>query len=413
MTPEHKLARARIIVVRDAPYISSVLHGLIPVATPGLETMGTTEHMVLMYDPEWIFTVDKPGEDDVLAGILMHECMHVVRKHIERFGGVLTAEEKYLANVAMDIAINPDLIRAGWRLTPKALMPGMYGLPEGRTAEWYFAELKKKQLGVVAGGVCSGCCGGIAANGGRHTEKERQIDLVLGRPEVDQSRIINTAAEAIKKHIQEGARGRFPAGLKQTIERLDAPPRIDWRGTLQHVIGRATGRIKSGGRDFSLRRPSKRSYSRGLLRPGLIQQIPEICIIRDSSYSMGREQLEAAVSETIGIIRATGVDTIWFLDADVEVAFKNRLRLSDLDQLPVHGRGGTNFYAAIQEAERLRPRPDLIVYITDGDGRAPATPPLDIEFVWCVVPSTCNRKPANWGHLVVASEQHIKLRDPL
>jgi predicted metal-dependent peptidase len=450
MSPEDKLARARVVVSRDAPYISSILYGLVPVPLPGLGTMLTTEHMVLMYDPAWIFTVDNPGEETVLAGVIMHECMHVLRKHIERFGNILLGDEKYIANVAMDIAINPDLIAAGWKLTPDALMPSRYNLPDGQTAEWYFSELRKQKAqkqsskkggqegqgegsgdadnndgpndGSPSGGgqgqgnskpgVCSGCCGSVTGNKSPHADKEQKVDAEVGRTESDQSRLIKAAAEAIKKYAQEG-RGRMPASLKEIVKRLDEPAKVDWRNALGQVIRKATGRIKGGGKDFSLRRPSKRSYARGLIRPGLIQQVPEVCIVRDTSGSMGSQQINDATRESIGIFQALGLDLIWYIDADAEVAFKKRIRLPELKELPVHGRGGTDFRPAIYEAEKLKPRPDLLVYVTDGDGYAPANPPRDMEFIWCVVPSYYKRRPAKWGHLVVVSEDSIELGEPM
>lgn len=434
MTPEEKMARARVLVSRDAPYISSVLYGLVPYPVPGMRTMSTTEHMVLLYDPEWILTLS----DDILAGIIFHECMHVLRDHIKRFIDALAGDEAFMANVAMDIAINPDIINAGWKLTPDALMPEMYGLPQGKTAEWYFIELRKlkqqPQKGKGKGkdgkggeekegegegegegkqpGVCSGCCGGIAGNKGKSGEKEDKADAETGRSDAEQKLIIRATAEAIRKHAQQG-RGRMPQSLIELAKALDEPPKVDWRCALAQVIRKATGRLKSGGQDFSLRRPSKRSYTRGILRPGLIQQLPEICIIRDTSGSMGQEQINAATRESIGIIQATGVDTIWFIDADAEVAFKKRVRIPELKELPVHGRGGTDFHPAIKALDTLKPRPDLTVYVTDGDGYAPPNPPKDMEFIWCVVPSYYKRRPAKWGHLVVVSESSIELNDAL
>jgi len=440
VSAEQKLAVARAIVSRDAPYIASILYGLVPHPEKGFGTMATTDHMVLLYDPDWLQTLT----DEVVAGILMHECCHVFYEHLKRFEPIMGGEERVLANIAMDIAINPSLIDANWKLTPGALLPKYYGLPNGLTAEQYFVELRKQKItmpntglpGSMGSGsgeekqdenkegngsneanspkICSGCCGGVAGNKGKSEELESQLNREFGRSDSEQHMMVRATGESIRHfHERQQGRGNLPAGLLEAAKLLEEPPRIDWRTHLNQVVRKATGKIRSGGKDFSLRRPSKRSYTRGILRPGLVQQTPEIAIIRDTSGSMGTEQINAATIESIAIVKASGVDSIWFLDADAKVAFQKRVRLSELRTLPVHGRGGTDFRPAIEALVKLKPKPDIAIYITDGDGYAPEKPPNGIEFIWCVVASYYKRKPANWGHLIVVSDENITLSDPL
>jgi predicted metal-dependent peptidase len=450
LTPEQKLSVARMIVAQEAPYVASILYGLVPKFQRGFGTMATTEHMVLIVDPDWILSLS----DKVLAGILMHECSHVFHDHLTRFANVMQgqSQDRYLANIAMDIAINPTLIDAGWELTPDALMPEQYKLPRNKAAEWYFQELRKQQPKSSSGGskqkeqngpgtpqpggsggggegspspsddgsgqgagkkpgVCSGGCGSITGDKANKSELEKKLDAEMGRSDSDREVIIKLTADAVKAAAQQG-RGRLPNGFYELAKLLDQPAKIDWRAELGRISRRATGKVKSGGRDFSLRRPSKRSYTRGIMRPGLIQQIPEVAIIRDSSGSMGPEQINAATIEAIAIFKALGIDTIWFLDADAQVAFSKRLRLSELKELPVHGRGGTSFIPAIEALDKLRPRPDIAIYITDGDGTAPQNAPRGVEFIWCIIPSYYKRKPAHWGHIVVVSETPVELAEP-
>ena len=427
---EERMARARIIVLRDAPYIASILFGLVPYPTNEVETMITTEHMVLMFNPEWVATLT----DEEAAGVLFHECNHVLRGHFDRFGEILIGEEKALAGSAIDIAINPDLLRAGWKLTRDAYVPAMFGLPEGKSAEWYFIELRKqnqKTKGKGKGkggsgdgddkeggssgkkqGVCSGNCGGITGNKHEHSDKESRADAECGRSDIEQYQMVKSSAEAIKEHAAQG-RGRVPAGLLEIANRLDEPPKVDWRSTLARVVRTATGKIRSGGKDFSLRRPSKRSFLRDMMRPSIVQYTPELAIIRDTSGSMGKEQIDDATNESIGLVRAAAVDHFWFIDADARVAFAKRIGVRELFDLPVHGRGGTDFRPAIELVQKLKPRPNVTIYVTDGDGCAPPHPPPDMEFIWCVVPSYYKRRPADWGHLVVVSETEITLGPPL
>ena len=85
--------------------------------------------------------------------------------------------------------------------------------------------------------------------------------------------------------------------------------------------------------------------------------------------------------------------------------------MQELKTLPVHGGGGTNFIPALEAVQKLVPKPDICIYLTDGDGTAPAKPPRGMETVWCIVPTGYARKPAEWGHLIVVSDD-TKVREP-
>jgi predicted metal-dependent peptidase len=161
-------------------------------------------------------------------------------------------------------------------------------------------------------------------------------------------------------------------------------------------------------------RPSKRSYSRGIIRPGLIDRRVTMAFIEDSSGSMGKEQLKSARVEAAAVMKQLGLDEAWFMDADAAVAAPPRvIRLRDIHSIPVHGGGGTNFIPALQAAQKLKPKPDVVIYLTDGDGVAPKRAPKGIEVVWCVVPSSWGRRPAWWGHLVVVGDDGRELSPPV
>lgn len=101
-----------------------------------------------------------------------------------------------------------------------------------------------------------------------------------------------------------------------------------------------------------------------------------------------------------------GIDKVWWLAVDAAVAAPPRLiSVRDLERMPIHGGGGTDFRPAFDAAMKLRPRPDIIVYLTDGDGTAPEAAPAGVVVVWCVVPSYYNKRPAPWGHAVIMRQE--------
>lgn len=208
----------------------------------------------------------------------------------------------------------------------------------------------------------------------------------------------------------------MPESFRSLLSNEDKPQRlVPWRLRLSRVCRRATGRMKAGRSDYSLARPSKRSLLSNVVRPGLIDREINILFIEDSSGSMfiaGASPLKQVRVEVSSVMQQLGIDQAWFMDADADVAAPPRLiRMRDIERLPVHGGGGTNFAPALERAQKLKPRPDIVIYLTDGAGYAPKHPPPNMEVVWCVVPSPYGTKPCNWGHLIVCSDDR-ELREP-
>ena len=219
---------------------------------------------------------------------------------------------------------------------------------------------------------------------------------------------------AVKAHAASNGRGSIPASLRELLDAIDEPSWVRWEDELGQVLRDTTGRLQAGGQDFSLARPAKRAMMRGVVRAGMIEQLPEVAIIRDSSGSMGAPQLVAACREAYAILQALGIDEVWFTDADTAVTEWKRVGPDFFRTLTeVTGRGGTDFVGPIASARRLHPQPDLLVYVTDGDGSAPKEAPLDLAVVWCVVPSYWNRAPAKWGHTVMISDDPKKRAAPI
>lgn len=431
--PWDKLAEFRAIVKIKAGYVSSVLFGLVPYFVAGLGTMGVTKGLVHIIDPVWIMQFNEFEG----AFLYMHEINHVIRDTAGRCG----TRDHELWNQAADIPINDDLIDTGWTAPTGAnapLIAETFGFPKGLSAEEYYDLLlqrrgqkqQQKKPGSKPGSgsgagkkggttdgqgggktaadpddpphLCSGHCGGTAGN---PSELEEKIDAEVGRSAVDRKGIQRQAIDDLRQHFARG-RGNMPAGLRSLLEMSKKKSRIPWRRKFSALVRRASGRIQSGGMDFSLTRPARGSYARGIPRPGLVQQEPVVLFIEDTSGSMGAVQLKTVRREARAIMLNIGIDRVWWMDADAAVSAPPRLvGVRDLERLPIHGGGGTDFRPALAAGMKLRPRPDIIVYLTDGDGTAPATPPPGVVVIWCIVPSYYNKRPAPWGHAVIMRDE--------
>lgn len=435
---EEMMGVARAIVIARAPYWAPILYSLVPYAVENFGSiMGVTEGMVMMYDPVKVREISK---EEYLAFIVAHEVGHVFRDTFGRCGH----RDHHLFNLAADMPDNEDLVKANWEppIAPYApVLPETYGFPPGLTAEDYYDLLlaqeakapKKKgaqskikiKVKTLQNGILKeiekeqdvkaadagddphptcGLCGGIAGNK-INPELEAKVDAEVGRGIAEKRSAQKQTIEELRRFVAKG-RGTLPSSL-MTLLKLDGKKsRIPWRRKFRHILRRMSGRIQSGGLDFSLSRPSRGSYARGIPRPGTVQQEPEIVFIEDTSGSMGQKQAQAARREAAAIINSQGIDYVWWLDADAALATKpRRIRARDLGSIPRHGGGGTDFRPAIEAAMRLKPKPDIIVYLTDGDGTAPATPPPGVAFIWCIIPSYYNKRPAEWGHAVIMRDE--------
>lgn len=424
-TPEDKLSEFRAIVRLKAGYLASLLYGLVPYFVEGYGTMGVTPGLVHIIDPKWIMKFNEFEG----AFLYMHEMSHILRDTAGRRGD----RDPNLFNQAADIAINDDLIAVGW--TPPGgedapMTSDTFGFPKGLSAEEYYDLLLQRQQKEPpkggrgqqpqqgAGGadasnkktagpndpphLCSGHCGGVA---GTSSELEDKLDQEVGRSHVEKKAIQRQALDDIRQAVAQG-RGNIPASFRSLIQIDKKRSKIPWTRKLAAFLRRATGQIQSGGLDFSISRPARSSYARGIPRPGLVQQEPVVLFIEDTSGSMGHPQLKTVRREARAIMLGLGLDKVWWMDADAAVAAPPRqVSVRDLERLPIHGGGGTDFRPALEAGLKLRPKPDIIVYLTDGDGTAPAAAPPGVVVIWCIVPSYYNKRPASWGHAVIMRQE--------
>ncbi len=405
------LSVARAYIRHKAPYVAKTLYGLVPYSVPGLNTLGVTEHLVLMIDPSWFIKLKL----EVQGGVIMHEIGHIIRG-IKRLAAMPNHD---LANIAFDIPINSDLRDAGWSLPDYACFPETFDLPKGLTGEQYYELLEKKlkskdkKLGSMLNGglqIAAGKCGGCG--GSEPASQEKEIDKKVGRTTNDVEHVRRATANDIRSYVADKGKGRGNVP-KHLIEWLpddeEQLVKISWKSELSHVIRRATGRVQCGRSDYSYRRPSRRSFMYGMLKPGMVAHVPTIGFIEDTSGSMGKEQLQEGRMQAVDVFLQLGIQEAWWISSDANVAVPPRiLRMHEIRSLPVIGRGGTDFRPAIACAQALRPRPDILIYLTDGDGHAPDFKPLGMEVIFCIVPGPYSREvKADWATNIVLEDRLV------
>ena len=362
-----RLAAARLRLVKDRPYLAAAVWSLGgPVATPGLSTLAVDRNWRLYYDPAILdrWTVEE------LAGVLYHEACHLLRDHAAR----LRAFDPRTANIAGDAEINDDLCAEGITLPGAPVTPEGLGLPAHRLAEEYASELSRRRDsdGQTSGRRSCGSC-----SHGRHEEWELGEDTPGGLRPTEAELIRRQVAEAIRVQAAGRDRGSIPAHWRRWAEEKLSPPQIDWRRELATAIRTAVAAVR-GAVDYSYRRPSRRQVDKVIL-PSLVQPTPEVAIVVDTSGSVSDQDLSRALVEVGGVLRAVGQRGVTVLTVDAAV--QTCCRVFRPEQVELRGGGGTDMAAGIAAAAARRPRPDVIIVITDGLTPWPERPPSGIRII--------------------------------
>lgn len=440
LTDGQLLAAAFLAAERKRPYFATGLAAIVrrfgPMAITGSDgkkhpTVAINAGNVLMMNPEFLHMHEPP----VIGEIMVHEMLHVLRRHQARASAIPNINRQAWA-IAVDMEINDDLDRN--LLPPDGCFPEQAGLQKGLMAEEYYALLMKKakeQGGGKGDGegddgdgdegegdeggegkgkgrgqgqkggtpkVTSGRCG--SGSGGEPVDGEEEAaGDAKARGQADMDRIRRDVAEAIQQAAQEG-RGDMPAGFLRMIDIELKPPKVKWEQRLKRAI-RANVASAAGRVDYTRGRPNRRQAAfdtaaktmrkRAPLIPSLFAPLPSVAFGIDTSGSMGGEELQRAISEADSVLKTLRAP-VTFLACDCACEEPVVVRTARELASKMKGGGGTDFRPIFKAVEDLRPRPNVFIFITDGMGPAPDVQPAGFETIWVIV-GPYQKAPCQWG----------------
>jgi predicted metal-dependent peptidase len=109
--------------------------------------------------------------------------------------------------------------------------------------------------------------------------------------------------------------------------------------------------------------------------PSLRRRPPRVSVVIDTSRSVSDAELGSALVEVAAISRAVGgrrdLVTVVPCDAAARIAYP----LCRAEGIPLMGGGGTDLRTGFAKALGARPRPDVVVVLTDGQTPWPAARP--------------------------------------
>ncbi|MFS8199785.1 DUF2201 family putative metallopeptidase [Streptomyces sp. CWNU-52B] len=373
-----KLLAARLHAVKVRPYLAGALFALHVVEDRSVPTMAVDAHWRCYVSPG--FVARTPPEE--LAGVWVHEVSHLLRDHHrrgERYArqyedgpgerseaGVRPADgwERLRRNIAADFEINDDIYGDGLLRPAGAVLPSMLRLPEGLLMEEY---LKTASLSGLASELAWLDCGSGADGQGRPWELGPDGAHGLSRQQQD----------AVRFRVAEGIKGRpgdAPQGWRRWADEAFQPPQ-PWRQLLGAAVRSAAG-APGAGENHSYRRPSRRSACvPKVILPSLRRTPPSVCVVIDTSGSVSDAELGGALLEVAAISRAVGGrrDLVSVISCDAAAGVA--VPLCRAESIELVGGGGTDLRSGFARALRSRPRPDVIVALTDGQTPWPSAPP--------------------------------------
>ncbi|WTW98611.1 VWA-like domain-containing protein [Streptomycetaceae bacterium NBC_01309] len=361
-----KLFAARLHAAQVRPYLATALYALNPVESRQVPTMAVDRNWRCYVSPAFVDRM--PVED--LAAVWVHEVSHLLRDHhgrsdrVARERGLTGYGDRLRMNIAADCEINDDVYGDGLVRPKGAIFPRHLELSEGQLMEDY---LRQFSLGPLTQDFAWLECGS-GADG-----LERPWDLgpdgAHGLSEQERDAVRFRVAEGIK-----GRPGDAPTGWRRWAEEAFQPPQ-PWRELLGAAV-RAAASAGGAGEDYTYGRPSRRSpVVPGAILPSLRRMPPRVSVVIDTSGSVSDAELGSALREVAAITHAVGGrrDLVTVISCDAAPQLVSQLCRDE--DIPLVGGGGTDLRTGFAQALRRRPRPDVVVVLTDGQTPWPESRP--------------------------------------
>jgi predicted metal-dependent peptidase len=337
MDAQMKMSRAVTQLVVRHPFFGSVCLSIRVAPDDSIPTM-CTDGSSIMWSPAF---VDRMTQDEC-TGVLAHEVMHIVMKHMLRRG----ERDPQKWNYACDYVINPILAEAGFTLPKGGLIDDQYS---NLNAEAVYDRLPDN-VGEKAQG--SGF-GEVTDAKGKQGESLSPAEQQQMEADID-SKVMMAASSA-------KAVGKLPAKIEQMITQMKRA-QVDWRDVLRRFIG------GDQPDDYSMRRPQRAMYHMaGIVAPS-IQRIGagNVVIGIDTSGSVSHGELTQFLGELNAISEDIMPTSITVITCDTHVRTVRRYERGEvIDDIHVGGRGGTSVTPVFQYIEENDIEVDNMIYLSD------------------------------------------------
>jgi len=371
------------------PYIASALFATSVNPDPGSGTIRIDRSWRVHADPA---VVERVSVEE-LGRLLVHLCGHLIRDHASRAQrlGADADGSRARWNRCADAEINDDLALDECVPSLAPDLPADLGCEPGRLVERYYEEAADGPRRWDCGSGADGC--DRPGDGGGAIDRQQGELLRLA-----------VAAEIQRQN------GRLPGsvagGWLRWAESV-LPSRVDWRRVLAAEVRSAVAAV-AGRVDYRYQRPSRRAHViPDVVLPQMIRPLPHVAIVCDTSGSMHERLLARALAEVEAVLSRGGLRQAQVRVLAVDTAVHAVRRVSRAAQVLLAGGGGTDMGAGIAAAAELRPRPTVVIVLTDGYTPWPDRPPAGVRVVVGLLregPPGAGWEPPDWARTVVIDD---------
>jgi predicted metal-dependent peptidase len=415
-----RLKSATNTVMKDHPFFAPAMAGM-PLVLDRTIPTACTDGRVIRFNPDFTATLN----DYELVGLLIHEVCHPLFGHLVRFASAVAMGNGRLANIATDYEINNLLTEYSNTASRPIVLPkdGCVDLERFKTkaAEAIYKSLQEEELppppppppkppegdeeGEGDGEGDGDGKGGEEGEGtkpddskdgeskdGSGTKPDKpeggsggqplpepvspgEFEIPKGTPEEiaeqeDKWReILSTSIHASK------LRGDAPGGFLEKLQQLQKSP-LNMKDILQKYADEFC-------MDEGSTKPDKRFLANhDLCVAGMEdERIGSLVFVNDTSGSMPARVAEVCCSVIQNAVNTLNADRLIHMDVDSRVAKVREYAPYQPVDIEIHGRGGTDFRPAFDWVEDNRVDPRVLVYMTDGWGTFPESPP-NMPVLW-------------------------------
>jgi len=334
--------------------------------------------ITLWYNPK----LTDGTNDKNIRLVLEHEGMHLLNKHVARLIRILSDEtditkfhiKRDLWNFAADAAANQQakfeqtlcINGETWPL----IFPSSLNLPDGKTTEWYFHELLKKNKDSMD--KLSEEMKKIFKMLENHSEWGKGLSKSPD-PNSLSRKIDSFLTDIIKKSVRSFSkdRGNLPAHIQELVEQALGPPKVPYYALIKKLIkGSRLSKFKRSHTKVN----RKRGYVFIIGNKGIPEISPfpgrtrdftfKVGIVIDTSGSMLIQWIAEGLSGVKNILekdRHCHV-TVMQVDTVIESEYQPK-KIRDI-KFEAKGRGGTSLFPGLERCKELGV--DVCLAFTDG-----------------------------------------------
>ncbi len=328
MSAEGQVLKAKIRILEDSVFFSTVLFGLTTTVTKQHKT-AATDGKSIFFNPDFIFPLSLAQ----LMGLTLHELYHVMLKHLTRIGD--RDREKYA--YACDYAINIQLTDEGYELPPGGLLDEKF---RGMSVEQIYDKIETIEIPTPTWG------------GDDLIEPDSEIEA----DELDQA-LTELVSQAVMAADLKDVGGEVPSSIRNALDKM-LNPKLDWKTLLQDYVADIAKD------DYSWSRPNKKYLPDFYLPSQYSETIKHMVCGFDLSISVSDEEVREYLSEVDNLRQCYAIERLTLYSVDT--AIRSRVEVSEFDNLldlKLKGGGGTMWNSFFSELNKNPPT--LLIMFSD------------------------------------------------